>query len=145
MIEPTLLPNGAPRLRDHPVTRGIGNNQILHLADAVDHLLNEAHPAIQGHRQITLFRQAPVTLILFAFDAGGELPDHVAQGIVSIQALDGRLTIHIAGIDHPLDAGQILLLNPAVAHSVRAEIASTMLLTIHHMEPISMAQTTEAQ
>jgi len=142
MIDPIPVPNGAPRLRDHPITRGIGNNQILHLADAVDHLVNEVHPAIHGHRQITLFRQAPVTLVLFVFDAGGELPDHVAQGIVSIQVLNGRLSIQIAGNDHRLDAGQILFLNPAIAHSVRAEIASTMLLTVHHMESITMAQTT---
>ena len=135
MTETTTHQDPAPRLRDHPVDRGIGASQTLDLGAALDHLLAEDHPAIHGHRQVTLFHQVPVTLVLFAFDAGGELPDHVAQGMVTIQALDGALTVQAGGADHPLTAGQILVLTPAVAHSVRAARASTMLLTVHQVAP----------
>lgn len=135
MTETTTHQDAAPRLRDHPFDRNIDASQTLDLGAALDHLLAEDHPAIHGHRQVTLFHQAPVTLVLFAFDAGGELPDHVAQGMVTIQALDGALTVHAVGADYMLKAGQILVLNPAVPHTVRAEHASSMLLTVHQVEP----------
>ena len=124
----------ASRLREHPVDRGIGDSQALDIAAALEQLRAEQHPAVHGHRQVTLFHRAPVTLVLFAFDADGLLPDHVAQGLVSIQVIDGSLTVQAAGVDHRLDAQQILLLDPAVAHSVRAGQPSAMLLTVHQVE-----------
>ena len=52
----------------------------------------------------------------------------------SIQVIDGSLTVQAAGTDHVLEAQQILLLDPAVAHSVRAGMPSAMLLTVHQVE-----------
>jgi quercetin dioxygenase-like cupin family protein len=123
----------ASRLREHPVTRGIGDSQTLDIAAALEQLRAEEHPAVHGHRQVTLFHRPPLTLVLFAFDADGLLPDHVAQGLVSIQVIDGSLTVQAAGVDHRLDAQQILLLDPAVAHSVRAGQPSAMLLSVHQV------------
>jgi len=121
----------ASRLRAHPVARGIGDSQTLDIAAALEQLRAEQHSSVHGHRQVTLFHRPPLTLVLFAFDAGGLLPDHVAQRMVSIQVIDGSLTVQAAGVDHVLEAQQILLLNPAVAHSVRAGMPSAMLLTVY--------------
>jgi quercetin dioxygenase-like cupin family protein len=122
------------RLRDHPVARGIGDSQTLDLAAALEQLRAEAHPAVHGHRQVTLFHQPPVTLVLFAFDAEAQLPNHSAQGMVCIQVIDGAIAVQAAGADHILEAGQILVLNPDVAHTVRAARPSAMLLTVHQAE-----------
>jgi quercetin dioxygenase-like cupin family protein len=121
----------ASRLRDHPVARGIGDSQTLDIAAALEQLRAEGHPAVHGHRQVTLFHRPPLTLVLFAFDADGLLPDHVAQRMVSIQVIDGSLTVQADGTDHRLEAQQILLLNPGVAHSVRAGVPSAILLTVY--------------
>lgn len=120
----------AARLREHPVARGIGDSQTLDIAAALEQLRAEEHPAVHGHRQVTLFHRPPLTLVLFAFDADGLLPDHTAQGLVSIQVIDGAIAVQAAGADHILEAGQILLLDPAVAHSVRVGQPSAMLLTV---------------
>jgi quercetin dioxygenase-like cupin family protein len=119
------------RLRSHPSGRFAGESHAFNWGDIVGTLRTEAHPAERGHRQITIFHRAPVTLVVFAFEPGGELPDHTAHGLVTIQVLEGRLAVQADAQDHELRAGSILVLNPDVRHSVRALEASAMLLTVH--------------
>ncbi|MDQ3249723.1 MAG: cupin domain-containing protein, partial [Chloroflexota bacterium] len=90
-----------------------------------------AHPDERGHRQITIFHRAPVSQVVFAFAAGGELAEHAAHGLVTIHALEGRLAVQANGRDHELTAGHVLVLNPDVRHNVRALETSAMLLTVH--------------
>ena len=73
----------------------------------------------------------PVAQVLFAFEAGGELTDHSAHGLVTIHVLEGRLMVQADGHDHELGVGQVLILNPDVPHDVRAPEAGAMLLTVH--------------
>jgi quercetin dioxygenase-like cupin family protein len=80
---------------------------------------------------MTIFHRAPVTQVVFAFEPGGELADHAAHGLVTIQVLEGRLVVQADKRDHELRAGYILILNPDVRHNVRALEASAMLLTVH--------------
>ncbi len=127
--------NQVTRLREHPEVRGISASQSLNISAALAQLRAEVHAAIHGHRQVTVFHHLAFSLVLFDFDAGGVLPDHVVNGMVSIHVLEGMLTVHAADTDYPLAVGEILVLNPSVAHSVRAEIASAMLLTVHQLEP----------
>ena len=91
----------------------------------------EAHPAQNGHRQMTIFHRVPVAKVLFAFEAGGELTDHSAHGLVMIHVLEGRMMVQADGHDHELGVGQLLSLNPEVPHDVRAPEDSAMLLTVH--------------
>ena len=119
------------RLRQHPADRAIGTSQVLDLAAALEQLWNEPHAAIHGHRQVTVFQQSLVTMVLFAFDVDGTLPNHVAPGIVTIHVLEGSLTVQAEDTDHVLQFDQILVLNPGIPHSVRASEASAMLLTVN--------------
>lgn len=119
------------RLRTAPAERFAGQSHRFDLADALKKLRAEAHPVRDGHRQVTIFQRAPVTQILFAFDAGGGMPRHSARGLVTIHVLDGQLMVQADGQDHELNAGQILVLNPDVDHDVHATEATTMLLTVH--------------
>ena len=119
------------RLRPHPSERFAGESHVLDLGEALQELRAEAHEARAGHRQITIFHRAPVTKVLFAFEAGGELPTHTAKGLVTIHALEDGLTVEAAGEEHTLKAGAIVVLSPDVPHSVRAARQSAMLLTVH--------------
>jgi quercetin dioxygenase-like cupin family protein len=84
---------------------------------------------------MTIFRHDATTMVLFAFEAGGKLADHKANGLVTIHVLDGALTIETQGEagpqTHELRAQQILVLSPGVLHNVTAQEASRMLLTIY--------------
>lgn len=119
------------RLRSRPDERFAGDSHVFDLAAAVRELRAEAPPTQRGHRQITMLKHRAVTQVLFAFEAGSELKDHVAHGLVTIHVLEGRLTVQADGQDHELSAGYVLILNPDVAHNVRAAETSAMLLTVH--------------
>ena len=119
------------RLRSHPSERFAGDSHAFDLGQVLRDLRTEAHPTERGHRQMTIFHHTPVTQIIFDFESGAELPEHVAHGLVTIHALEGRLAVQADGRDHELSAGYILVLNPDVPHNVRALEASAMLLTVH--------------
>ena len=118
------------RLRVSPLGRIRGATRLIDLPAAMARLRQERGPARNGHRQVTLFHRTPVSHVLFAFDAGGSLPSHSANGLVTIHVLEGRLIIGADGHDHELRAGQVLVLNPDVLHAVHAVEASAMLLTV---------------
>lgn len=121
------------RLREHPEGRLAAPVQLVTLAAAAARLRAEPHPSVTGHRQITIVRHGPVTLVLFVFDTDGLLKEHRAEGIVTIHVLDGRLQVMADGETHELEAGALLALAPGIPHAVRAATASEMLLTVHRL------------
>ena len=131
----TDLPTPGTRLREAPTARFSGPQHAFDLIQLSAHLLNEVHPGANGHRQMTIYRHDATTMVLFAFEAGGKMTDHKANGLVTIHALDGALTIEVqseAGPQtHELRASQLLVLSPGVLHNVMAQEASRMLLTVH--------------
>ncbi len=118
------------RLRPHPRERFATPVMALDLEEATAALRREPHAAVAGHRQVVLFRNGPVSLVLFAFDAGGFLKEHRTDAVVIIQALTGQLRIEAAGDRHEVRPNQLLALAPGVVHSVQAAEPSDMLLTI---------------
>lgn len=119
------------RLRTAPAERFAGETLGFDLQQALRDLRAESHPARDGHRQMTIFHQSPVTYVLFAFDKGGMLGRHSASGLVTIHVLEGRVVVHADDVPHDLSAGQMVILRPDVPHDVRAEEPSAMLLTVH--------------
>jgi len=98
--------------------------------EALATLRAESHPGRDGHRQVTIFHRAPVSHVLFAFDADGTLPAHRAHGVVTIHALQGSFVVRANDDDHVLESGQLLILKPDVVHDVRALEQAAMLLTV---------------
>ncbi len=123
--------NQQSRLREAPSERFAGKEHFFDLSARSADLARECHDGQHGHRQITLHHQGPVAVVLFAFEADGELKDHSANGLVTIQALGGALEVRTAQKNYSLTAGTMVMLDPKVVHSVRASEASQMLLTVH--------------
>lgn len=118
------------RLRPPPSERFAGAEHRVDLASALESLRREPHDAKDKHRQITLFHKGPLRLILFAFEAGGGLPEHRAPGYIVIHTLRGRIQVKTLNESYELPTGQILMLDPEVVHDVTAAEQSDMLLTI---------------
>ncbi len=118
------------RLRPHPATRMTGPAEVLDLPALAGRLRSEPHPSRDGHRQVGLIHRGPLRLVLFAFDAGGRLPEHKAPGHVVIECLRGSLIVGAEGARHELGENMTIVLEPDVSHSVEAREESDMLLTV---------------
>lgn len=118
------------RLRRPPEERFAGPEHLFDLDAASEALRGEPGGARNGHRQITLFRRAGVSVILFDFEPGGWLADHAADGYVTVHVLSGEIRMVTGDDDYPMPAGSLLVLNPGVRHDVRAVQPSRVLLTV---------------
>jgi len=118
------------RLRTHPKERLAAPIQRIHLAEEAAKLRAESHAPVAGHRQVALVRRGPVSLILFVFDADGFMREHSAAGEVTIHVISGRLTVAAGEDEMHLGPGELVSLAPGVAHSVRAQEVTDMLLTV---------------
>lgn len=122
------------RLRRAPVERFAGTQHVYNLAEIAGQLRAEPHPVTDGHRQMTIAHHGSVALVLFDFEANGQLVNHVADGLVTIQTLAGHVQVRTPEGDHELGAGTLLVLSPGVAHDLHASVPSQVLLTVH-MQP----------
>ena len=118
------------RLRQHPDQRFESAVHQLDLSTSAGALLAEPLPPNRKHRQETLYRRGPVTVALFIFERGASLPQHLAEGVVTVQVLSGRIKMNTEERTHELSAGQMLVMAPGVKHDVQAEETTRMLLTV---------------
>ncbi|MBC7784053.1 MAG: cupin domain-containing protein [Burkholderiales bacterium] len=124
------MQNEDDRLRPTPAERFEGTEHVYDLAGAIEQLRREPRTAHGGHRQVTLFKHATSTLSVFYFDPAGGLPEHKANGFVTIHVLSGRMSVKTPEHDHDLTAGKLVVLAPNVRHSLSAVEACEMLLIV---------------
>jgi len=118
------------RLRQHPEERFRAPQHLVDLNQVAATLEAEPLAGKRLHRQETLYRRHPITVALFLFEPGAQLPPHVAEGVVTVQVLEGQLNMTVENEQRTLSAGQILIMAPGVKHDVRAEQKARMLLTV---------------
>jgi quercetin dioxygenase-like cupin family protein len=78
----------------------------------------------------TLIDKKIGTLTLFAFDEGQGLSEHTAPYDAFVQIVDGAADITIAGTDHRVVAGQMIIMPANVPHALRAVGRFKMLLVM---------------
>lgn len=60
-------------------------------------------------------------VVLFAMDEGQELTEHASPRAVTIQALEGTMTVGVGGTPHLVSAGDVIYLAPGERHTVLAQ------------------------
>lgn len=120
MSESTTVPAG-----HHPAAAAVHH---LDLQSEADRLLGE----LPGYhrRTNTLVREASVSIVMMALEAGDSLQEHSAPGVVIVQALRGRVTLTADGKRIELAPGHITVFQPGVRHDLKAEEKSVVLLTV---------------
>ena len=118
------------RLRPHPEDRFASPAIAINLNTIAANLRAESNAGERGHRQETIYKHGKVTLALFMFDRFSHLPEHVAEGIVTMHVLKGWMKISAGTVEHELRAGQMLALAPGVRHSLKAEEESEVLVSV---------------
>ncbi len=119
--------HGSPERPMHQVARAL---LTFDLAAEVQRLRAEEGWQ-QGTRHAkTLVKEPDFRLVLISIRRDGQMEEHRAPGRISIQTLTGRLRLHVLDETIDLTAGQMLVLDPDVAHDVEALEDSAFLLTI---------------
>ena len=108
-----------------------GDVLVQHLTDdemLVDRKLVEQH----GRSARTLVKEGALRVTLIALSANGTLPSHSTVGPISIQLLDGDITVSAAGKEYVLAQRDLLVVASGVEHSARSIAGGSFLLTVVH-------------
>ena len=79
---------------------------------------------------ITVFKTNGLRIVLIALHEGAEMARHTANGIISLQVLEGQLQFNTDTQSVELNKGQMLALHERIPHSVRAIKETIFLLTL---------------
>ena len=79
---------------------------------------------------ITVFKTNGLRIVLIALHAGAEMAKHTADGIISIQVLEGQMQFNTDQQSVELTKGQMLALHERLPHSVLAMSETIFLLTL---------------
>jgi quercetin dioxygenase-like cupin family protein len=83
-----------------------------------------------GQNARTLVKYDDVRVVLIALGAEAGMPEHKAEGRITIHVLSGHIRVKASGRTFSLRAGGILALDHGVSHDVYALEESALLLTI---------------
>lgn len=79
---------------------------------------------------ITVFKSADLRIVLGGLHSGAEMIPHTAEGMMSIQVLEGELNINTDYSDTRLQTGHVLAIHKGTTYSVKAANESIYLLTM---------------
>ena len=83
-----------------------------------------------GRQTRNIAREAGVSLVLMAIEAGDAVREHSTPGATTVTAIRGHVVVTSGGHSMDLRPGQLVLFQPGVRHDLRAEEQSVVLLTI---------------
>jgi quercetin dioxygenase-like cupin family protein len=92
--------------------------------------LRPAGEALAPALTSTLIKTDRLEVIRLVVAAGKELPHHQVAGEITVQCLEGRVTLTAGTTSRELRAGQMLYLTGGEPHSLRGIEDATVLLTI---------------
>jgi quercetin dioxygenase-like cupin family protein len=79
---------------------------------------------------ITVFKTNGLRIVLIALHEGAEMTRHTADGIISVQVLEGQIQFNTDFQSVDLVSGQMLALHELIPHSVVAIKETIFLLTL---------------
>ena len=83
-----------------------------------------------GQNARTLIKYADFRIVLITLAAKTRLPEHKADGRISVQVLSGHIQLRASGRTFSLHAGGLLAIDQGVPHDVESLEESALLLTI---------------
>ena len=93
--------------------------------------IKQESPWKQSNRNaITVFKTNGLRIVLIALHEGAEMARHTADGIISVQVLEGQLQFNTDWQTVELSKGQMLALHECIPHSVLAIKETVFLLTL---------------
>lgn len=85
-----------------------------------------------GRSSRTLLKDGALRVTLIVLGPGGGIPDHTAQGPVTVHPLRGTLEVTVGNETHTVAPDGFLAFGAGVTHAVQSEDGAAFLLTVAH-------------
>jgi len=121
--EATALRPEGDRVIDAPMV-------AVDLSEAMKQVKKEASWGNSDRNAITVFKSNGMRIVLIALHKGAVMNTHTAQGIISVQVLEGKMIFATDIRSSELIKEQMLVLHEGIPHSVTAIEETTFLLTL---------------
>jgi quercetin dioxygenase-like cupin family protein len=96
----------------------------------MEQVLSEPTWKESDRNSITIFKTNGLRLVLIALHEGAEMKTHTANGIITIQVLEGVIRFTTDRQSVEVSKGQIVALHERIPHSVLAKKETVFLLTL---------------
>lgn len=113
------------------IERPLSGDVLLYDLDEEQEIISD--PAIierSGRNARTLIKSGPIRVTMIVVGAGGKVPEHAAEGPITVQPVEGRIRLMAQGRSYALGPGELLSLGPGIPHSIGSEEGAAFLLTI---------------
>jgi quercetin dioxygenase-like cupin family protein len=99
-----------------------------HPLDVID--LRPLGPALPSAVTTSLLKEPSLQLIRLVLRAGEGMPEHHVDGAITLHCLEGQAEVGLPGRSCALGAGQLVMIEGGVPHTVQALSDTSLLLTI---------------
>ena len=115
------------RIQDHLLDAPLVS---IDIPSFIEQLKQESTWKESDRNTITVFKTNGLRIVLIALHEGAEMAKHKAEGIISVQVLEGQLKFTTDMKSVELSKGQMLALHERIPHSVLALKEAVFLLTL---------------
>jgi quercetin dioxygenase-like cupin family protein len=102
----------------------------LHLSEQLERLRQEPTWRTSGRNAITLAKEPALRVVLMLLGKGTRISEHQAAGPLTFHVLSGSVTFRAGDRAQALGPGELIVLESAIAHEVKALEESACLLTL---------------
>jgi len=102
----------------------------MNLTDFINQIKSESTWANSDRNSVTLFKSETMRIVLIGLHEKSELKPHKANGVISVQVLEGKIEFTEGQQSTHLGKGQMIALQENITHSVKALTESFFLLTL---------------
>ncbi|MEO6069245.1 MAG: cupin domain-containing protein [Chitinophagaceae bacterium] len=102
----------------------------MHLNEFIDQLKGESTWKDSDRNSVTIFKSETMRIVLLGLHKNAELKPHKANGVISVQVLEGMIKFSTEDENSQLEKGQMIALQENITHSVQALQESFFLLTL---------------
>jgi quercetin dioxygenase-like cupin family protein len=107
-----------------------GDALLLHLNGEEQTTQDAALLERNGRNARTIVKNGGLRVTMIVLAPGGAIPEHHAEGPITVQPLSGRLQFTVGEQAYSLEVGDLLSVGPGVRHAVSSDEGATFLLTI---------------
>lgn len=102
----------------------------MDLNEFIKQIKNESTWAESDRNSVTVFKSKTMRVVLIGLHENAELKPHKANGVISVQVLEGKIEFTAEQKSTQLGKGQMVALHENITHSVKALTESCFLLTL---------------